>query len=147
MKLSKFVLSVVLLMGVSAHADLKSEFEQAQQIARNKALQAESQSRIDQAKQARAERLREIVQKLQTKGMNIRTMQIESAGGLISLCGQAGCSAETEDYTVKSGNIICSIRYQIPDREHKKSITEICYDVTNPQPTGKEMVNIEIVSQ
>lgn len=146
MKLSKLVLSAILLMGVSAHADLKSEFERAQGIARSKAMQVESQKRIDQGKQIRAERMREVVQKLQTKGMNIRSMQIESVGGSLVLCGTGGCSAEYEDYIAKSGNIICSVRYQIPDSTYKKTITESCYDVTNPEPTGTEIPVIEIVS-
>lgn len=145
MKLSGIVLSAIMLIGLSAHADLRSEFEQADRKART--LGMEQQRLKEQRAQEKIAQLRavEIRQKLISAGMDAKTMVLELSTPGLKLCGTGGCSAFVETYHAKSGNVICEIRYTVEDKDYKKDISLSCYDSLNPQPNITN--NIEFVSQ
>lgn len=144
MKLSGIVLSAMMLIGISAHADLRSEFDQADRKAR--ALGMEQQRLKEQQAEQKVAHLRatEVRQKLINAGMDAKTMVLELSVPGLKLCGTGGCSAYVETYYAKSGNVICEVRYTVEDSENKKDISVRCHDSLNPKPSMTS--NIEIIS-
>lgn len=137
MKLSKIVLSAVMLLGVTAHADMASEFNRAHQVASRKAEASYNQQSEEQARKEQQQQLSEVKQALQDKGIDVRNTRIEFGRSDIGLC-VAGrpdqCGPSVDIYFAKTGNIICEVTIKSASFFSKKSASANCYDSTNPQP-------------
>ena len=130
MKLSTIIISAIVFIGILAHADLKSEFAQAEKTALSHIGEIPSQdgkpileSSASDTIPGRDDRVNEIAQKLQSDGLDTGGLRIEFAG----------LFADTEIFHAKSGNIICEVQYRFATEKVEKRVGFDCYDSVNPE--------------
>lgn len=138
MRISNVVLGAILLMGMTAHADLSAEFSRAQNQAQQKAQQQQQKDLQHAQQQQRNQRMEQVVKYLGRLGMDRKVMKVELAveGGL-SLCSYGICGPEIETYFAKQGNVVCKVIASFEDK--LSSFSHACYDTQNPQPTEVDM--------